>query len=189
MAKKSTKPVLPAMASSVRASRMASIPDWLAKQLRDFKSRARLNIPMLPYTSERELPEEDLLAVAAHLAQIELPTRLPPVDEEDFDAFERLQQSKRVINIARLDGDIRNGERLYRRECSTCHAADGYGKAAELIPPLTGQHSEYLKRQIVKFRKGERLHADDTGDQQVFAQISAGEVHDILSYLSLMDDE
>lgn len=126
---------------------------------------------MLPYATERELPEEDLVSVAAYLEQIDLPTRLPPVEEENFDAFERLQQSKLVVNIARLDGDIGTGERLYRRECRECHAQDGYGKPRELIPPLTGQHSEYLRRQMVKFRKGERLHADTAEDQKVFEQI------------------
>lgn len=169
--------------------RLAGLPKaYIAKQLRDFKSRERLNIPMLPYATERELPEEDLVSVAAYLEQIDLPTRLPPVEEENFDAFERLQQSKLVVNIARLDGDIGTGKHLYQRECGGCHAQDGYGKPGELIPPLTGQHSEYLRRQMVKFRKGERLHADSAEDQKVFEQISERAVHDILSYLSILDD-
>ena len=87
--------------------RLAGLPQgYIAKQLRDFKTRKRLNIPMLPYTSERELPEPDLVSVAAYLEQIELPRRLPLIDEDNFDAFARLQLSKRVINIARLDGNI-----------------------------------------------------------------------------------
>jgi len=169
--------------------RLAGLPrSYIAKQLRDFKSRARLNIPMLPYATERELPEEDLLSVAAYLEQIALPSKLPPIDKEDFDAFARLQQSKRVVNIALLDGNVSAGARLYRRECSTCHAEDGYGKATELVPPLAGQHSEYLRRQLDKFRDGERLHADDPTDQNVFAKIGDGEIHDILTYLSTLDD-
>ena len=79
-------------------------------------------------------------------------------------------------------------KRLYQRECSTCHAEDGYGKAAELIPPLTGQHSEYLRRQITKFSSGERLHAGNPDDQQIFQLIHADEIQDILSYLSSLDD-
>lgn len=170
--------------------RLAGLPRaYIAKQLRDFKSRERLNIPMLPYATERELPETDLLSVAAYLEQIDLPTRLPPVEEDSFDAFERLQESKRVVNIARLDGDIRNGERLYQRECGACHARDGYGKPGELIPPLTGQHSAYLQRQIGKYRRGERIHAARPEDGQVFRQISRHEMHDILSYLSILDDK
>jgi cytochrome c553 len=169
--------------------RLAGLPEgYIAKQLRDFKSRARLNIPMLPYTSERELPEEDLVSVAAYLEQIELPTRLPPIDEDNFDAFARLQQSKRVINIARLDGNVQAGEQLYRKECSSCHARDGYGKAAKQIPPLAGQHSAYLQRQLQKFRSGERLHDDDPDDKELFEAISEVQAHDMLSYLSILDD-
>ena len=41
-------------------------------QLRNFKERKRVNIPMLPYTNERELPEDDLVSVAAYLASIRL---------------------------------------------------------------------------------------------------------------------
>ena len=169
--------------------RLAGLPrKYIEKQLRDFKSRHRLNIPMFPYTSERELPEEDLVTIAAYLESIELPTRLPPLDERNFDALDRLHQSAKVVNIGRLDGSVRAGKRLYERECRACHAADGYGKPAQLIPPLTGQHSEYLRRQIGKFRKGERLHDEDPEDQQIFQQISDSEIHDILTYLSILDD-
>jgi cytochrome c553 len=169
--------------------RLAGLPrGYIAKQLRDFKTRARLNIPMLPYTSERELPEEDLVSVAAYLEQIALPSRLPPIDEDNFDAFARLQQSKRVINIARLDGNIQAGERLYHKDCSSCHARDGYGKPAKQIPPLAGQHSEYLRRQFQKFRSGERLHDDDPDDKELFEAISEGQTHNLLSYLSILDD-
>lgn len=162
---------------------------YIIKQLRDFKSRSRLNIPMFPYTTERELPEEDLNVIATYLTQIKLPNKLPPItDENNFDALSRLEKSKLVVNIALLEGNRRTGKRLYERECSTCHAEDGYGKAADLIPQLAGQHSEYLRRQINKFRKGERLHADNPGDQAIFRLISDDEIQDILSYLSILDD-
>ncbi|WJW75953.1 NapC/NirT family cytochrome c [Thiohalobacter sp. IOR34] len=170
--------------------RLAGLPrGYIAKQLRDFKARRRINIPMVPYTSERELPEEDVVTIAAYLEQIKLPTKLEPVEvKEGFDAFARLKESKLVINIARLDGNIDAGRRFYEKECQTCHGNDGYGKPAELIPPLTGQHSEYLRRQINRFRRGERLHDDDPEDQAIFQQIGDGQVQDLLSYLSILDD-
>jgi len=48
--------------------------EYIARQLRNFKQRERINIPMLPYTNDRELPEEDLVSIAAYLASIQLPT-------------------------------------------------------------------------------------------------------------------
>jgi len=175
--------------------RLAGLPKkYIIKQLRDFKSRTRLNIPMIPYTTERELPEEDLLTIAAYIESIKLPTKLPPIDEsKEFDALARLESTRLVVNIAKLDGNIPAGERLYQKECekecAACHGKNGEGKATQLIPPLSGQHSEYLKRQIKKFRKGERLHDNDAGDQEIFQQISDAEIYNILSYLSVQDDD
>ncbi|MBW2220046.1 MAG: NapC/NirT family cytochrome c [Deltaproteobacteria bacterium] len=84
--------------------------NYLAKQLRVFKTRERLNIPMTPYTNERELPEEDLVLIAAYLSQIEIPSKLPPIDEsKEFDALARLRARGRVVNVARYPGDIRKG--------------------------------------------------------------------------------
>ena len=63
--------------------------EYIARQLRNFKQRERINIPMLPYTNERELPEGDLVSIAAYLASIQLPTKLPPINEAEFDALKR----------------------------------------------------------------------------------------------------
>ncbi|MCK4833216.1 MAG: NapC/NirT family cytochrome c, partial [Gammaproteobacteria bacterium] len=133
---------------------------YLAQQLRNFKARDRLNIPMTPYTTERELPEEDVLLIAAYLSQIDLPTKLPPIDEEkEFDALARLKASGRVINIARYPGNIEKGRQFYQKECAGCHGEAGQGQAAQdkanmNIPQLTGQYSVYITRQIKKFRIG-----------------------------------
>ena len=79
---------------------------------------------------------------------MQLPTKLPPVDEENFDAYARLMASKRVVNIARYPGDVAQGKRLYAKECGSCHGKDGMGKPAKLAPRLVGQHSNYIKRQM-----------------------------------------
>ena len=41
---------------------------YLVRQLQYFKDRSRLNIPMLPYATERELPDKDVQAVSAYLS-------------------------------------------------------------------------------------------------------------------------
>ena len=163
---------------------------YLTRQLELFKSRERLNIPMLPYATERELPKEDVETIAAWLSAIELPSRLEPVDEkaEGFNAFARLKESERMLNIARYPGSVEAGGRLYRRECAGCHGSDGRGNREKTIPPLTGQHSAYLLRQVERFRKGERVH-DAPGDAEVFRQFGDGEIGDILAWLSVQDDD
>ncbi|MDH5570869.1 MAG: NapC/NirT family cytochrome c [Gammaproteobacteria bacterium] len=171
--------------------RLAGLPKaYIAKQLGDFKSRERLNIPMIPYANERELPGNDVFTIAAYLESIKLPNKLEPVEVVDkgFSALGRLQDSQLVVNIARMDGNIEAGKRFYERECAGCHAKDGYGKPEKLIPPLAGQHSEYLRRQITRFQKAERLHDSDPEDQKIFEKISDAEIQDILSHLSVLDD-
>ncbi len=167
-------------------------PAYLAKQLKAFKKRTRINIPMIPFANERELPEQDVKTITAFLAGINLPTHIEAVDEtvtqqEGFDALGRLEQSKRTLNIPNYPGNAVAGGRLYRKECATCHGKKGEGNRLLTIPMLTGQHSRYLLRQIGKFQKGERFH-DDPRDQQIFQQFSESEIADILAWLSLQDD-
>ena len=73
-------------------------PEYLAEQLRAFKSRARENIPMIPYANERELPEKDVLDVSYYLAGIK-PPKHPPSDDTPMDAFERLKLAKQAVQM------------------------------------------------------------------------------------------
>lgn len=162
---------------------------YLAQQLRNFKARDRLNIPMTPYNTERELPEEDVVLIAVYLSQIDLPTKLPPIDEEkEFDALARLEASVRVINVARYPGNIEKGRQFYKKECAGCHGEEAQGNKSREIPSLAGQYSVYITRQIKKFRIGERLH-DDPRDADIFKSFSNAEIDDMLAYLSILDDD
>ena len=160
---------------------------YIARQLRLFKQRQRINIPMLPYTNERELPEEDLVSIAAFLASIELPTRLPPINEAEFDALERLQASKKVVNIATYPGDVEAGRKFYKKECASCHGSDGYGDASKDIPQLAGQYSQYLLKQVENIRSDERFH-DDPDDAGIFQEYSDADIAAMLAYLATLDD-
>jgi len=163
--------------------------EYIATQLRHFKSRKRMNIPMMPYATERELPEEDVLLIAAYIAQINLPTKLPPIDtNRKFDALARLEASGKVVNIARYPGDEKSGEQFYNKQCAGCHGKKAQGDESRRIPQLVGQYSVYLKRQIKKFRNGKRLH-DDPRDAEIFKSFSDTEIDNMLAYLSLLDDD
>ncbi len=163
--------------------------DYLAKQLRAFKARTRINIPMLPYTTERELPDEDVLQITTYLSRIDLPTKLASIaPSKGFNALDRLREADKVLNIPRYPGDIAAGERLYAHECRSCHGTDGRRAKSRGIPLLAGQHSLYLKRQIVYFRKGTRVHDDDPEDAKLFQSISDADLENLLAYLSVLDD-
>jgi len=164
-------------------------PDYIVKQLNDFKQRKRINIPMIPFANNRELPGNDVRVIAEYLSSIQLPTKLQPVDEENFDALERLEASKKVVNIGDHPGNIERGKKTYLKDCADCHAKDGYGIKKKRAPRLAGQYSEYLLRQIKLYRSGKRLHDDDRDDIELFNEIDDGTFDDILAYLSTLDDQ
>lgn len=165
---------------------------YLEKQLGHFKRRERLNIPMLPYTNERELPQEDITAVAAYLSRIELPTKLKvlgddAISDTSFSALGRLKASMTIMNIAKHPGNIAAGARSYRRECATCHGKEAQGSQDGLMPPLRGQHIVYLKRQLKYFQTSKRVHREPR-DAEIFQQFGESEIDDIMAFLSVQDD-
>lgn len=46
--------------------------------------------------------------------------------------------------------------------CTGCHAPDGKGNAAAGFPRLSGQHPDYIEKQLTNFRAGNRTNDGDT---------------------------
>jgi nitrate/TMAO reductase-like tetraheme cytochrome c subunit/mono/diheme cytochrome c family protein len=163
-------------------------PNYLIRQLDHFKDRTRINIPMIPYATERELPDEDVRTITAFLSQQDLPSRMGAADQSrPFDALSRLRESKAVVNISLFPGDIERGKHFYRKECASCHGRDGFGDRERTIPQLAGQHSLYLKRQIDDFANARRIH-DAPEDAGIFKRFASSDIDDLLAYLSTLDD-
>ena len=158
---------------------------YLESQLKAFRARTRVNIPMYPYTQERELPDEDIKDVAAYLASIELPTKWPVFKETD-DALTRLTLTERVMIIPRVTGNLANGEAIYQKICFTCHGKTGMGRA--MFPMLVGQYTSYLKRQMEKYVKGERPH-DEEGVGGLLNTLREDDLQDILAYLTSIQEQ
>ncbi len=156
----------------------------IEEQLRNFRARKRVNIPMFPYTQERELPDEDIRAVAAYLTSIVLPTR-PPEFKDSDDALTRLLAMEKVMIIPRLDGDLANGRALYAAQCADCHGPRALGKGR--YPMLVGQYTNYLRRQMDLFAKGERVHDDDEG-KGILSTLKDKDFDDLLAYITRLQD-
>jgi cytochrome c553 len=158
---------------------------YLSKQLRDFKARERVNIPMFPYTQERELSDQDIEDVSAYLAAIELSTQMPEFRPTD-DALTRLTAAMKVMQIPRSEGDIGKGGALYDKACASCHGKDGVGKGS--YPALRGQYTQYLDRQIKEFLLGRRLHELEEPGPGLLKPFGSEDLRDILAYISTLDD-
>jgi cytochrome c553 len=160
----------------VAGQRQAHIID----QLLAFRKRSRLNLPMFPYTQERELSDADIQDVSAYLASVELPTLWPEFKDSD-DALTRLTAVEKVMIIPRAPGNLGNGQAIYQKECVTCHARDGMGRGK--FPRLVGQYTSYLRKQMDAFVKRERPHDDDEAPG-ILSQLKEQDLQDLLAYLT-----
>jgi len=155
---------------------------YLTDQLKSFRARKRVNIPMFPYTQERELPDEDIADVAAYLSGVELPTQMPTFTGNE-DALTRLLMVDKVMIIPRAEGNIDNGKMIYQKNCVTCHGKTGMGRGK--FPMLVGQYTNYLRRQMDLYLKGDRPH-DDEGVTGVLNTFKETDLQDILAYLTTL---
>ena len=171
--------------------RLAGLPiKYLIKEIVGFRERKRPNISMVEHVEERQLPNNELIDIAIYLNKIKLANRLSKIDETapDFDAYARLQEAKRTLQIGRAKGDIKAGEKLYKKECKSCHGKQGEGDQKDATPMLAGQYLEYLWRQVDFYIKGKRLHDEDDPEEEFLKSFSKEQMRDIFAYISTLDD-
>lgn len=171
--------------------RLAGLPaTFIARQLLLFRDRARNNMAMIEYIDERQMPDEDIAHISVFLAGTELPSHLPPVESDGpgINAYQRLLDAERVVQIPHAAGDAERGATLYRRECASCHGRDGRGDHADGVPMLAGQYTKYLWRQIPKYLDKRRIHDPSAPDDALLGEFSNAEIGDILAYVSRLDD-
>ncbi len=156
---------------------------YLYEQLKNFQSQHRVNIPMIPYTKERELPEEDMKLLSDWLATVQLSTKMPEF-KGDEDALTRLNMVEKVMIIPRVAGDVAKGGVVYQEKCGSCHGRQGMGRG--LFPMLTGQYTNYLKKQIDIYLRAERPHEDDDPQATVLKELSADDIQNVLAYLTTL---
>lgn len=116
-------------------------PEYLEKQLIEFKSGKRANAVMTGMASM--LSDEDVKNVAAYFSAKPL-----------------------VLAQAKTNGAGSLGEKIYRGgiaatnvpACAACHGANGLGLPKQ-FPSLRAQHADYTLAQLRAFRLGDRANA------------------------------
>lgn len=108
----------------------------------------------------------------------------------------QLSGSKKIevqVNSGILVDALELGERVYRAgnatsgvpACTGCHAPDGKGNAPAGYPRLSGQHPEYIEKQLRAFRAGDRTN---DGDQMIMRSIadkmSDSEIKALANYIA-----
>ncbi len=118
---------------------------YLAAQLKDYATGASNNAIMNPIA--KALTDQEKENVAAYYANISFPT---PKGKKPAAAV-----LKRGETLAKV-GD----EKIQVQACNNCHGPGGIGMPPA-IPPLAGQHAEYLQAQLVAWKQGQRKNSLD----------------------------
>jgi len=117
------------------------IPEYLLKQLTNFKEGKRAN------------------AVMAGMV-----ANLTPDDMKELANYYSAQ--KIILSKAKTNGVASLGEKIYRAgnpasgvpACASCHGSNGAGIPKQ-FPRLSAQHADYTLTQMKAFRSGERANA------------------------------
>ena len=139
-------------------------PEYLVKQLVEFKSGKRVNAVMKGMAAP--LSEEDMKHIAAFYAG---------------------KQAK--PGFAKNKDTIALGEKIYRGgiadrnipACSGCHSPNGAGIPAQ-YPRVGGQHADYTEAQLVAFRSGAR--ANSAQMMGIAAKMNDREIKAVSDYIA-----
>lgn len=139
---------------------------YLLKQLTDIKDGKRQVLEMTGQLTN--LSDQDLADIAAYYAQ-----QKNTVGAADPALVARGQALFR-------GGDLSKG----LPACTGCHAPDGVGNAAAGFPHLGGQHADYIEKQLIGFREGDRTNDGDTMTMRsISAKLSNKDIKALASYI------
>jgi cytochrome c553 len=143
---------------------------YLAKSLRDFASRRRLD-PIMTSIARRMTSQERDDTAAYYASKPQVPTPARPVDERI------LARGRQLAKIGDAAKQV--------QACEGCHGAEGRGEPP-LIPPLEGQYAEYITNQFGMWRKGFRRN--DHNHQMTFLARRLGnkDVEAVAAYFEQM---
>ena len=139
-------------------------PEYLVKQLQEYKSGKRENAIMKGFASA--LSDEDMVNISFWLAS-----------------------QKGTPGFATNKESVALGERIYRggvadrqiAACAACHGPSGAGLPVQ-YPRLSGQHADYTATQLNYFRSGVR--ANNAAMTGVAAKLNDREIKAVSDYIA-----
>lgn len=140
-------------------------PEYINKQLTEFKSGVRNNPIMMGMTAG--LSPQDMLNLAAY-----------------YSAQQPKPASTQNQELALI------GQRIYRGgvqgagvpACASCHGPQGKGIPAQ-FPRLAGQHSEYTYTQLNAFRLGERANDSAKMMRTIAVKMTDADMKAVAAYI------
>jgi len=142
-------------------------PEYLAKQLSDFKANKERKNPVMMGMAT-PLSNEDMRDVAAYYAG-----------------------QKPKGGAAKNKDLVGAGQKIYRAgnaatgvpACAACHGPNGAGIPAQ-YPRLSGQFADYTAAQLKAFRAGERVNDANQMMRMVAARMTDAEIAAVAEYIA-----
>jgi len=139
-------------------------PEYLVKQLQEFKSGKRASPIMQPMAAQ--LSDADMKNIAAWVTS-----------------------KKAKAGFAKDKELVAMGERIYRggiadrqiAACAGCHSPNGAGLPSQ-FPRIAGQHADYTAAQLLAFRDGGRKNGPMMA--QVTAKMNDREIRAVADYIA-----
>ncbi|MGE1082031.1 c-type cytochrome [Pseudomonas shirazensis] len=139
---------------------------YLEKQLHDIKTGKRVVLEMTGMLEP--FNDQDLADIASYFA-----SQKGSVGAADPKLVER---GRALFN----GGDLSKG----MPACTGCHSPDGAGIALAGFPHLSGQHAQYISKQLTDFREGNRTNDGDAMTMRSIAsKLSNKDVEALASYI------
>jgi cytochrome c553 len=142
-------------------------PEYLLKQLRDYKKGARKSDVMEPMV--KELTDDDMASLAAYYAE----QKPKPGDVRDA---KLLEAGRKLYNDGIPDVGLPS--------CSGCHYPDGMGTPR--FPRVAGQHAEYTYQQLKDFASGKRENDRGLAMQSVANRMNDQQMKAVSEYIAGM---
>lgn len=140
-------------------------PQYIAKQLHDFKSQARkdpiMNGMAMPLT------DEEIANLAAYFSSQK--------QSPGTTAADQVELGQKIFRSGNGTTQV--------SACSGCHGPDGMGNPTANFPRISGQHAAYIEKTLKDFRAGVRANDPQKMMQGVVSRMTDAEIAAVAQYV------
>lgn len=145
-------------------------PNYLIKQINDFKNGVRKNETMEPMVAA--FNDQEIADIAAYFSS----------------------QKATATGTVEDEGLVTLGKKIYKggnhesklMACAGCHGANAQGNDAAKFPSLIGQQAEYVLVQLQNFGTGERSNDMNSMMKDIADRMSTKEMEAVAAYLATL---
>ncbi|TMM45647.1 c-type cytochrome [Colwellia ponticola] len=158
---------------------------YIIKQLKDFKSGARINATMAPMAAN--LSETDMADLAAYFSSLPSAIEQAAASNSAGTSSSAVPAAAGNVDIvtstpaaALYAGNVAAGQ-TKAAACAACHGEDG-NSLIPMYPSLAGQSANYIAKQLADFKSGNRNNGIMAG---MVAGLTQEDMNDLAAYFAV----